>query len=352
MTLTVDTRRPILGAIAWGIRAPSPHNTQAWKFQPLSDMAALLYVDEERLLPATDPPARQIHIGAGCCIETLAVGMTTEGYDTNVEVLPDGPYGLDEIGHKPVAHIELRPRSATRPDPLANAIGRRQTNRKPYTGPWLADNEAEQLRSYMPPSHVAISTFNHPDAVRPLLDIFYRAYEIEITTRHLWDETRHWFRFNEQQRRTLRDGLSVPQSGVDGLKRHFIEWTLHDGDPKRWFSRFSTRSMLSTLRKSIGSGRGVMLLTTPTNQQVDWIRAGRAFARVHLGLTQLGLTCNPNSQVLQEYPEMAALQREFNELVGVRDPQKVQMAARVGRADRAYVAPRRDPSDFVLDSAN
>jgi hypothetical protein len=352
MTLTVDTRRPILSAVAWGIRAPSPHNTQAWKFQPLSDMAALLYVDEERLLPATDPPARQIHIGAGCCIETLAVGMTTEGYDTSVEVLPDGPYGLDEIGHKPVAHIELRPRSATRPAPLADAIGRRQTNRKPYTGPWLTDNEADQIRSFAPPGHVAVSTFSDPDVVRPLLDIFYRAYEIEVTTRHLWDETRRWFRFNEQQRRTLRDGLSVPQSGVDGLKGRFIEWALRDGDPKRWFSRFSTRSILSTLRKSIGSGRGVVMLTTETNRQVDWILAGRAFARVHLGLTHLGLTCNPNSQVLQEYTEMAALQRQFNELVGVRDPQKVQMACRVGRAERAYVAPRRDPKDFILDAAD
>ena len=351
MTLTIDTKRPIHRAIAWGIRAPSPHNTQAWKFRPVSDTAALLYVDDNRLLPATDPPARQIHIGAGCCIETLAIGMTTEGYDTEVQLLPDGPYGLDEIGRKPVASIELRPRSATRPDELADAIGRRQTNRKPYTGPPLADTEAEHLRAFLPPDTVDMSTFNNLDAMRPLLDIFYRAYEIEVTTRHLWEETRRWWRFNEQQRRTLRDGLSVPQSGIDGLKRHIIEWTLRNGDPKRWFSRISTRSTLSTLRKGFASARGVVLLTTATNQQVDWIRAGRAFARAHLGLTQLGLTCTPNSQVLQEYPEMAALQREFNELVGVRDPQKAQMALRVGRAEHSYVAPRRDPSQFVIDGA-
>jgi hypothetical protein len=351
MTMTIDTQRPILRAIAWGIRAPNPHNTQAWKFRPLSDTATLFYVDEKRLLPATDPPARQIHIGAGCCIETLAVGMTTEGYDTKVELLPDGPYGLDEIGRKPVARIELQPRSTTRPDDLADAIGRRQTNRKPYTGPLLTDSEAEHIRAVLPPDTVDMLTFNDPDSIRPLIDIFYRAYEIEITTRHLWEETRHWWRFNEQQRRTLRDGLSVPQSGVDGLKRRFIEWTMRNGDPKRWFSRFSTRSTLSTLRKGFDSARGVVLLKTATNQQIDWLRAGRAFARAHLGLTQLGLTCTPSSQVLQEYPEMAALQRDFNELVGVSDPQKVQMAFRVGRAERAYAAPRRDPNDFVIDHA-
>ena len=61
------------------------------------------------------------------------------------------------------------------------------------------------------------------------------------------------------------------------------------------------------------------------------------------------MTCQPNSQVLQEYPEMTMLQAEFNELLAVRAPEKVQMAVRVGRAKRAYVALRRDPQDFLID---
>jgi hypothetical protein len=66
----------------------------------------------------TDPPARQIHIGAGCCIETLAVGMSRHGYDTAVEYLPQGSHGLEQIGRKPVARIMLRPNATTRADPL------------------------------------------------------------------------------------------------------------------------------------------------------------------------------------------------------------------------------------------
>ena len=97
-------------------------------------------------------------------------------------------------------------------------------------------------------------------------------------------------------------------------------------------------------------GAGLVLLKTATTQQVDWLDTGRAYARVHLGLTQLGLTCHPYNQVLQEYPEMTALQREFDDLVGVQEPQKIQKAVRVGRAaKRAYVAPRRDPGDFIVD---
>jgi hypothetical protein len=49
---------PIDKAIAFGCNAPNPHNTQAWKFHA-SELETLFYVDEERLLPVTDPPARQ-----------------------------------------------------------------------------------------------------------------------------------------------------------------------------------------------------------------------------------------------------------------------------------------------------
>lgn len=350
MTSTIDLQSPIVRAITWGIQAPNPHNTQAWKFRVLSDTAALLYLDEKRLLPVTDPPARQIHLGAGCCIETLAVGMSTEGYGTDVELLPEGAHGFDEIGRKPVAKIALRPAATTSADPLADAIGRRQTNRRPYTGPLLTAAEADEIRACVLPGTAEVLTVAEPDAMAPLLDVFYRAWEIEVTNERLYEETRIWFRFDEQQRRTHRDGLSMPQLGVDGLKRRFVEWTLRDGDPKRWFGKRTLSSTLTTLRQGIDSTRGIVMLKTATNEQADWLVAGRAFARVHLGLTQLGLTCNPYSQVLQEYPEVAALQREFDEMVGAQGPEKIQMAVRVGRAEAAYVAPRRDPQDFIVDA--
>ena len=49
---------PIDKAIAFGCNAPNPHNTQAWKFRNTSELETVFYVDEERLLPVTDPSAR------------------------------------------------------------------------------------------------------------------------------------------------------------------------------------------------------------------------------------------------------------------------------------------------------
>lgn len=340
---------PLLRAIAYGIRAPNPHNTQAWRFEPLSDSEALLFIDPARLLSATDPPARQIHIGAGCCIETLAVGMSAHGYDTEVAYLPRGAHGLKEVGHKPIAKIVLVPNRSAGGDALAQYIPLRQTNRKVYAGPLLNADEEAALRRQATSDDYELLFITEPEKMRPLLDIFYRAWKIEATTPRVYEETRIWFRFNEDQRRTKRDGLSIPQLGIDGLSRRLLEWTLRNGDPKRWFSSLTIRSTLKSNRKSIDSARGLVLLKTRTNEQLDWLKVGRGFARLTLSLTGLGLTSHPYSQVLQEYAEMTETQAEFNELLGVREPAKIQMAIRVGRAKRAYAAPRRDPHDFLRE---
>ena len=46
---------------------------------------------------------------------------------------------------------------------------------------------------------------------------------------------------------------------------------------------------------------------------------------------------------------MVGLQAEFNRLLGMREPARVQMAVRVDRAKLAYIAPRRDPQDLLSD---
>ena len=49
--------------------------------------------------------------------------------------------------------------------------------------------------------------------MEPLLAIFDRAMTIECQTRHLYEESRIWFRFNERERAEKRDGLSLPAVG-------------------------------------------------------------------------------------------------------------------------------------------
>jgi hypothetical protein len=337
---------PITRAIAYGVNAPNPHNTQAWKFKNVTDLETLFYVDEHRLIPMTDPPARQIHIGCGCFIETLAVGATGMGYATSVDYLPEGPYSREETGRKPVARITLDKREGLQKDEFYDYVFERQTNRKNYGGPPLSGAEIDSLRASYNDDSVEFLSVNDPEEMRPLFNIFYKAMEIECVTRRLYEETMIWFRFSEKERAKKRDGLSVPQMGMGGLKKAFLEWYLNNGNPSRWFSKTSINRYLGLVKQGIDSSQGIVFLKTRTNNQLDWIGTGRAYARISLAATKHGLSLQPQSQVLQEYPEMIELQEEFNRLLGVKDDEKVQMATRIGRAERAYYPYRRNLPSF------
>jgi hypothetical protein len=342
---------PIDKAIAYGCNAPNPHNTQAWKLRNASDLQTVLYVDKARLLPATDPPARQIHIGCGCFIETLSVGASTMGFETAVESFPEGTYGLDEVGMKPVARITLTSAADTQPDELSDYLYARQTNRRPsHGGAPVSDEQFADIAKCVRESGVQVIGINDRARMEPLLVIFDRAMTIECQTRHLYEETRVWFRFNERERAEKRDGLSLPQAGVVDRTLPLREWYLKHGDIRRWNSKRSINAYLKVFRAGLARAEGLLLLKTATNTQEDWITAGRAYVRASLAAARLGLQMHPYSQVLQEFPEMTDLQRQFNDLMGVVGEEKIQMAVRLGKGPTPYYSYRRNEESLVTAS--
>ena len=72
------------------------------------------------------------------------------------------------------------------------------------------------------------------------------------------------------------------------------------------------------------------------------MNAGRAYVRAQLAATAHGLSMQPLSQALQEYPEQARLYADVHRLLGATGPgQTVQMWARLGSGPAVQPAPRR-----------
>ena len=90
-------------------------------------------------------------------------------------------------------------------------------------------------------------------------------------------------------------------------------------------------------------------LVTEGNDRVTQVNAGRAWVRAQLAATAQGLSMQPISQALQEYPEVAVPYREIHELVGAPAPRfTVQMWARLGHAPAIEPSPRRGRDAHIL----
>ena len=111
--------------VAAGVLACNPHNTQPWVMVP-GDGSIDLFSDPTRRMPVNDAADREHFAGLGCAVENMVVAAGATGFDTTVTVFPEG------TASDHVARIGLRP-APPRPDPLADAIPRRHTNRGPYT---------------------------------------------------------------------------------------------------------------------------------------------------------------------------------------------------------------------------
>src|SRR5205814_3869916 len=117
----------IASCLRAAIAAPSIHNSQPWLFRPHGDTVDV-YLDRARRLHATDPDGREMHVSVGAALLNLRIAMLAAGRRALVRLLPDAD--------RPdlAAVVTVGPAIAATPEisALADAIPRRQTNRRPF----------------------------------------------------------------------------------------------------------------------------------------------------------------------------------------------------------------------------
>jgi nitroreductase len=346
-----DTRAdPRRRALAYAILAPNPHNRQPWLVDLREPGVILLHCDRQRMLPHTDPLGRQILIGHGAFLELLVQALAQQGLSAQVQLFPKGvlPTTLKEWDDRPVARITVGSAGSAKPDPLFAQVLLRHTPKVDFdTTRAVSDVSIKGLvASGGLPAVAAGGTVNvaSRDALRELC---WASAKVELLTPRTVMESIQLTRVGSSEIRQHRDGISIntPMLRVVNALGLFDR----SAPPKEGSQAYNT--MMTRFEGHSKTAMGFVWLTTGSNTRADQMLAGRAYVRMQLQATAMGLGVHPMSQALQEFPEMAAHHARAHDLIlGTtrQTGQTVQMLCRVGYPVKAAGAtPRRVLSDFL-----
>lgn len=339
-----DARRWIL---SHAILAPHSHNLQSWLVDLSVPDEITLFIDQKRLLPETDPFSRQMMMSQGTFLELLDLAAKQKGLRAEIALFPQGVFSPTTVDARPTARIRLVADATVKADPLFAQILRRRTNREAYEA---REPEAAALQA------IATSVQPHPVRVG-----FVGSAQAETLQRHRRIAKEAW-RIELVTPRTVMESFKVLRVGPKEIAQHRDGISLNDPmvralDAVGLFDRsvapapddFATTSQLDEFNAKIDTTPAFFWLVTEGNDRITQINSGRAYARAQLAATAAGLSMQPLSQALQEYPEQVVPYTEIHQLVDAPAPRfTVQMWARLGYAPVIEPSPRRGLASHIV----
>lgn len=343
-----DANSDRLRLISLAMLAPNSHNIQPWLIKLRGLDAFDLYVDRDRLLPKTDPPARQIHISQGTFLEYLKIAASGEGYRVDIDYFPEGAYGNTVIEDKPVARVQLIRDQSVKADPLFPWLRTRQSNKRVYRDRMIPESELDRLRQQTAGNGFETVYSASPELLNKLGPMLGKAMKIETDDPERNKETVDIFRFSEEEAKRKRDGFTLANNGVTGLTRFFAE-TFFLGTREEAYATDSAfaREGVKMTYKQAESATAYGWIVSSSNTRLDQVKAGELYSRVNLLTAQMGLAQHPLSQILEEYDDMQALQQECLQLLDIPQGHTVQMLYRLGYAEPVPQTLRRYVTDAI-----
>lgn len=325
---------PRIFALSHAILAPNPHNRQPWTAELSTPGEITLYFDTSRRLPETDPFDRQLTIGLGCFVELLAMAAAETGHRAEVTLFPDGaPQPL--LDDRPVARIRLVADETVQHDPLFAQIFLRHTNREAYdmgrsVNAATLDDIATTVRS------ARLDHATAPEQVAALRSLTWDAMEIELRTYRTMKESVDLMRIGKAEIEANPDGIGLGGPLNEGLELLGLMDRQAMLDPGSMVFAEGMKAQ----KVQFDTAMGFLWLATPGNARSDQIVAGRDYVRMHLAVTEAGLSLQPFSQALQEYDEMAETYADMRSALGIGENETLQMLVRLGYGPEIKASPR------------
>jgi nitroreductase len=303
-------------AITAALRAPSAHNAQPWRLSRLEGDAYLLWYAFADKLRA-DPDDRDGLLAVGGFYETLR--LAGEGLGLQVALAPSTSRHDAGIGLGTVTFSPFR----GEPDPLADAIGKRQCNRHPYARTPipadLADGLARLGNVLLPPERVA--------------GLVSRASVMSWKDSRFVSDLQEWTRFDDRQ----PDGMDFACLRLNRFDQLALRLALRLGRLPGWLAWIYAQR---DVRLTRSSGAMAVLITASREPQA-LVECGRRLIRSWTFINSMGFSWQPMSVVIDQ-PTV----RELGRLIDGNDPVAIY---RVGYTpNRAAWSKRRSLEDVLV----
>ena len=287
--------------------APSVHNSQPWLFSVLPDRVQVR-ADRSRLLPRQDPAGRELHISCGAASLNAQLALRALSLTGTPTLLPE-PDVVAEL-----ALVHGTPASAHELHLLA-AVPRRHTDRGAFSDEPVSTHVLRRLEQAAEAEGAWLQVLSTHDML-----------ELAVLQAHAQASLRGDAAAQQERASWARDEAAP----VDGLPADLVPG---------WSPANSSRAIArETSLRDV-----VLVLGTAGDDPVDWVRAGRALARVLLEATDAGLVAAPATLTL-ELPTVRDALRGVLALQGA--PQMVLRTGYPVAAPRAVTA--RRPVEQVL----
>ncbi|GGN79411.1 Acg family FMN-binding oxidoreductase [Nocardia rhizosphaerihabitans] len=302
-------------------RAPSLHNSQPWRWR-WDGSSAALYVDAQRLLPATDMFNREAILGCGVMLHHADIAWAAAGWETRVSRFPNPTVRAH------LASLEPRhPHTPSEPEQLlGQAVEARYSDRMPMDPPPEWATTPQVLEFLVGRSHTNVTFLDENGAgeLRRISELTARLrrydpqYGSELT----------WWTAGPDQGNAGVPAAARPSAADRGQVPLGREFPVGTAEP---------------VGEDVDDGARIVVLSTEGDSAAELLDCGYALSAVLVECTVQGLSTCTVSHVV-ELPSSRAM---VADLVGHPHP---QVLARIGAA-RTPPPPRtpRRPIDSILD---
>jgi nitroreductase len=307
-------------AAAAGIRAPSLHNSQPWRFR-LRGGAIEVLADPHGRLGGPDRIGWAVRIACGAAVFNARLALLANGTPADVRLHPEPADPLVMARLQPGS---VRPATYTECDLFA-AVGRRRSNREPFWPDPVPADVRMRLVDAARAEGAWLELLVGMTALSAFAQIAQSADKVLRRDPGYQERLSEWIRTEP-----AADGVSVAAAARIGEPQDLLPQRAYGDRPRAPGRDFEPEPLIA-------------ILGSTGDTATDQIHAGQALQRVLLTATDAGLASSMISQPI----EVTGARDQLSLSLG-RPGGSPQMALRIGYGQSGSPTPRRDLARAIV----